>query len=536
MRRLYASIYRKRAVHYIAWPNPRGRRRVRFDDRLDTILSINPDLASGRFALWRQLVDMLAQTGRDMPDALAARCLTILARLQPEVAPAAQIAAIESLGGRLGYPPLVALFCKGPTPMVRAAITSAQMDDADWMALLPECGPLGRSLLRQRSDLSPALARGLASFGAQDFSLPKPVPEQGAPSDIAALVRRIDDYRARRTEGEGAALDAAPAVQIRIDADGLVRHVEGGYRAQFVGISLNEPAGIGDFGCDAGVARAFCKRTPIRMGRLALPSVTGGQGFWQLDADPIFEAASGKFAGYHGEIRLLTPQIAATPVATSTPVADSMRQLVHELRSPLNAISGFAQLIHGEFFGAVDAPYRELSARIMQDAALLTVALEDIDLAARLDMGRVQLEAGASLADDALHAVIRAEAARRLPAGLPVQLTHSRANLQLAVAEVTLEMLLSRMIRATLTMRDASGLAVDVSTEKGAAKLTMHPLTGELGQDAAISDTYPLSGELTQRILSKLAILAGGHFEQVGVQCILTLPLLEAAGERVGAQ
>ncbi len=509
---------------------------MRFDDRLDTILSINPDLASGRFALWRQLVDMLAQTGRDMPDALAARCLTILARLQPEVAPAAQISAIESLGGRLGYPPLVALFCKGPTPVVRAAMARAQMDDADWLALLPECGPLGRSILRRRADVSEGLARGLASFGAQDFALPQPTPAPDAPSDIAALVRRIDDYRARRSAGEGGAQDAPPAIAIRIDTDGLVRHVAGGYRAQFVGISLGEPADAGDFGCDAGVARAFGKRAPIRMGRLALPSLSDGQGIWQLDADPIFDAASGKFAGYRGEIQPLVPQNAAEPAARATPVADSMRQLVHELRSPLNAISGFAQLIHGEFFGVVDAPYRDLSARIMQDAAQLTTALEDIDLAARIDMGRVQLEMGATSIDDGLHAAIRAEAARRLPAELPVQLTHSRANLQLAVAETTLEMLLPRLIRAALASPGASGLAVDISTDKGAARLTMRALADELGQDAATSDTYPLSGELTHRILSKLAILAGGHFEQAGVQCILTLPLLEAAGERVGAQ
>ncbi|MCC7394563.1 MAG: hypothetical protein IT553_06900 [Sphingomonadaceae bacterium] len=509
---------------------------MRFDDRLDTILSINPDIASGRFAMWRQLVDMLAQTGRDMPDALASRCLTILARLQPEVEPAAQITAIESLGPRLGYPPLVALFCKGPTPVVRAAMATAQMADSEWLALLPDCGPLGRSILRQRHDLSGALARGLASFGTQDFALPKPAPAQDAPSDIAALVRRIDDYRARRTTGEGADHGAVSSVQIRIDTDGLVRHVEGGYRAQFVGISLNEPADAGDFGCDAGVARAFGKRAPIRMGRLALPSVAEGQGIWQLDADPIFESATGRFAGYRGQIQPLEPQNAAAPVEADAPVADSMRQLVHELRSPLNAISGFAQLIHGQFFGAVDVPYRDLSARIMQDATLLTAALEDIDLAARLDMGRVQLESGASLCDDALHAAISAEAARRLPDGLPVQLTHSRANISLAVGDATLEMLLPRMIRATLAAPGASGLAVDVAILDDAAKITMHPLTGELAQGPAKADGYQLSGELTDRILSKLAILAGGHFEQVGVQCILTLPLLGAVHERFGAQ
>ncbi|NJS15812.1 MAG: histidine kinase, partial [Sphingopyxis sp.] len=62
--------------------------------------------------------------------------------------------------------------------------------------------------------------------------------------------------------------------------------------------------------------------------------------------------------------------------------------MVHELRSPLNAISGFAQLIEGQFFGPVSNRYRDLARNIIADANFLSGAFEDIDLAARLDAGR----------------------------------------------------------------------------------------------------------------------------------------------------
>src|SRR3546814_2354664 len=71
-------------------------------------------------------------------------------------------------------------------------------------------------------------------------------------------------------------------------------------------------------------------------------------GEWRFSALPWFDPATGQFRGYRASAR--RPQRNETPYGrTATEDSgDSIRQLIHELRSPLNAISGFAQIIRSE--------------------------------------------------------------------------------------------------------------------------------------------------------------------------------------------
>src|SRR3546814_2539957 len=95
---------------------------------------------------------------------------------------------------------------------------------------------------------------------------------------------------------------------------------------------------------------------------------------------------------------------------------DSIRQLIHELRSPLNAISGFAQIISGQMFGPVCASYRAMAEAIVADAAAIQAIIEDLDTATRAPgpstsslagetadlgtvMAQVEMDLGAVLAD-----------------------------------------------------------------------------------------------------------------------------------------
>src|SRR3546814_8608321 len=62
---------------------------------------------------------------------------------------------------------------------------------------------------------------------------------------------------------------------------------------------------------------------------------------------------------------------------------DSIRQLIHELRSPLNAISGFAQIISGQMFGPVNQGYRGMAQAIVADAAAVQAIINDLETAAK---------------------------------------------------------------------------------------------------------------------------------------------------------
>jgi K+-sensing histidine kinase KdpD len=66
------------------------------------------------------------------------------------------------------------------------------------------------------------------------------------------------------------------------------------------------------------------------------------------------------------------------------PDPDSVRELVHEIKTPLNAIIGFAEIIEGQYLGPADRPYRERAEEIVGQARLLLTAIDDLDFAAKV--------------------------------------------------------------------------------------------------------------------------------------------------------
>lgn len=268
------------------------------------------------------------------------------------------------------------------------------------MALLPSTTPMARAQLADRPDLSPRLRRALAALGAGCLALPgaKEVPqqpaEQSAAKDSGAdqirdLVRRIDEYR-NKGVGEPRKPLRISSFTFEAGADGVIRWAEGVPRGAVVGISLAEPAIANEAGVDAAAVGAFRRRTEIVSARLNLGTGTDLAGDWRLSATPLFDEATGQFRGYRGAAR--RPR--TTEVAYGAPVGggDSVRQLIHELRSPLNAISGFGQIIASQMFGPVSQRYRAYAAAIVQDASTLQTIIEDIDSSAQ---GVVTVEAAA---------------------------------------------------------------------------------------------------------------------------------------------
>lgn len=512
---------------------------MRFDDRLDTVLKIDPSFESGRITIWRQLVDMLSQSGAQMSVAAAGRCLAALALLRDQIPLTIRAGAITAIGKRPSYPPLIALLANDDPRIAVAAVDHARLTPEGWLAILPDLGPVGRSRLRQRIDVAPAVKGALAGFGSSDFALPSPEGSHAADdivanatngSEIAALVRRIDDYRHRKSEAE-----APPVIAVRCDAEGRVRALAGANRARFVGLSIAEPARPTEPGCDAGVARAFGKRAPIRNGRLLLTD-HGTQGAtWLIDADPEFTGDTGRFVGYAGTLRPLR-DVDGKPDRADIqpqlePMADSMRQLVHELRSPLNAISGFAQIIHGQYFGPVGETYRQIAETIVTDSHNLAGALEDIDLAARLDSGRVAVDMG--------EAVFQAMLASRPSPLIPIVAPDE--PITVAVDEHDLARVIQRMEGAIariygreppqaghLMRDDATGFAVlrlPLPTH-----MSPEALSNAMRDDRAIPDDHDspavLGPGFALRLVDQLAGLHGGSLSFGDSYCALKLPLI----------
>ncbi len=545
---------------------------VRFDDRLETIAQIDPTLPSGRVAIWHQLLDLLAQTGAQLDEQRAARTLAALASVRPHVPVAMRAQSVRAVANRCTFAPLIAFLANDSPTVAVAAVDAAGLDDAGWQLVVPQLGPVGRSRLRQRSNNSAALRWALHHYDAADFALSdmrtesaQVAPESVAVNDedrttgtagiddpadatsvrthnIAELVQRIDRFRAQRGQG-GQGGDDIRA--LRFDAEGVLRAVAGLNRAQFVGLSLRHPAPPTEAGCDAGVARAFAKRAPIRDGRLALPGGSGAMDFWLFDADPEFDRASGRFIGYSGSLR--QPAKAGDPAWSASAQndvdnrADGMRQLVHELRSPLNAISGFSQLIHGQFFGPVSEPYRAVAAGILDDARHLTLALEDIELAAKLDAGRLEVTGGScDLAERAK------EVCRQLGCAEPTIETANPAQAAQPPFLVTMsgteaDVMISRVLRCAEYLTDSAS-ALEVRLRRTARGDAVEFVVGQAATSTvggavqptpqgkqsatASADANLFDRQFRTRLCAQLAELHGGELRTTANSLTLRLPLI----------
>ena len=370
-----------------------------------TILRQAPADDRGSIAAWRQLSDILAQRGNQLDDDDIRRSLHALAVLRPRIAESVRRDCARAIAKHGRFAPLVALYANDVPAVAAIMLRNAQLPEADWLAMLPATSAMARSVLAGRTDLPRGVYRALASLGSASVALPQPavvaeaapaaaVPLHAAPdtaiesgtSQISELVRRIDKYQSTRSQPATAA--AAPQQQrsaflFETGPDGVVHWVDGITRGAVIGLSIAEAAFGGEPGTDGVAAGAFRQRAEILNARMMLEGTPSDAGEWRFSALPWFDPATGQFRGYRGSAR--RPNRSETPYGR--PIAedsgDSIRQLIHELRSPLNAISGFAQIVAGQMFGPVSQSYRTMADTIVADALSVQTIIDDLETAAR---------------------------------------------------------------------------------------------------------------------------------------------------------
>lgn len=419
---------------------------MRFDDGLDTVLAGAAQGPLGVQVTWRQAVDLIGR-GRGGPtqDAIAR-----LRRIRDQVPVAVRIASARGL--ERADPPvaLVALFADDDTSVAAPVVRSARLNTAEWIALLPVMRPATRGVLRHRRDLDPAITAALIAFGPDDFALPAlenaeqaatassepsppPTPEPAfvAPDpapfvaladvarelpvvaeamrrarmpdapprkgdfEIADIVARIEAHQ-RTTETKPLIPlprepDPVPdRFRFETDRAGAIRWTDNPARGPLIGLSLAGADASAPAATDAVASGAFARRARFTDARLQVPGGAPVAGAWRVSATPVFDHASGRFTGYRGTARRPRPD-EEPHLSRAAPAADSLRQLVHELRTPANAISGFAEMIEHQMLGPVAPEYRARASEIRGQTGGLLTAIEDLDTAARLESGSFDL-------------------------------------------------------------------------------------------------------------------------------------------------
>lgn len=429
---------------------------MHFDDRLATVLHHRAAGARAARVQFRQLHDLLGEPAHGVDPGLTRAAYRRLDALVPMIPLAQRERIAAECSARIRNPLLLAWFANAEPKVALAALSRASLADEDWEALIPALPVHARGLLRHRRNLprraqvlldrlgvrdrvlpepgaeliagaaddalaevaAGAPALDLGSFAEEHYVLaePDPVPAPPAPASASAvpdtanlgeLLKRIEAFqRAREQRGEGVRADAPrlplggeasedrdrPAIAAFLfttDESGRVDWAEAAAAPLVVGTLLAAPGAQ----ATGGFARALGLRRPATGVPLDLAGGEQVAGSWIVDAAPRFAPKSGRFIGYVGRFRR-TPS--ATAGSAAERAADRVRQLLHELRTPVTAIQGFAEVIQQQTVGPVPHEYRALAAEIASDAARMLAGFAELERLARLEAGTQELPEGSS--------------------------------------------------------------------------------------------------------------------------------------------
>ena len=365
--------------------------------------------------------------------------------------------------------------------------------------------------------------------------------------EISDLVARIDAYQRQERppvplgQAELFDLSAPPARSFRFesDTDGVIRWVDAVERGALIGLPLGAPAALGHSGVDGSVVGAFRRRASFTDARLVVIGRSSAAGQWRIGAVPAFDPNSGRFTGYLGSARRPRRDEIAEALSPQpdTRGAEAMRQLVHELRTPLNAIAGFAEMIDAELLGPVASEYRGYAGTIRGQADRLLAGIDDLDMAARVESGTLELRPEPI----PLVPLLRRIAADLRPLadlrGATVAVSGAE-ELTVAADVPAVERLAARLL-ATLVGAAGRGetVVLDVTADAGQVTVSYdRPIALDLRADDAPSDPDDIPGvsllgtDFALRLAANLAREQGGSLVIAADALTLRLPAAVIAG------
>jgi hypothetical protein len=507
---------------------------VRFDDRLLTVLNLPPGDRHDTAVRWRQLVDLVARAGPNSSSPAVAAALDSIRSEASQVDDrlrAAAARAVAALPLPLG---LLEYFAADKLEVSAPVLAAATLDPEQWRALAELADDEGRRFIEtlhpdsagHQPGFTETLVESEPAKGAAPAEESAPSPAGPSLSEVVARIERRRRHRAATTSAHAAAIGAIPGdgqspglFRWECGPSGEILWVEGAPRGPLIGRSIAKSAAGGEEGVDAESARAFGMRAPFRDAALRVGGEGPVAGAWKISGVPAFEPRDGRFAGYRG-IALRE----AVPVQSSSPIEfladpDSLRELVHEIKTPLNAIIGFAEIIDGQLLGPADRRYRERAVEIVAQAQLLLAAIDDLDFAGKVHaskhgaLPRVDL---AELVDHGAPSLV-ALAAKH---GAQLEIARAERACIAAVEPELADRLLARLVSA-LAEHAAPGETLRLSLDRGdmcrvaiARPAALRGLSDAIlfGAQAGTDGHAPAPNgdSFTLRLIRGLARIAGG--------------------------
>lgn len=367
---------------------------MRFDDRLLTVLSQPAGDRHDAAVRWRQLVDLVARAGPESGNPVVGRALDAIRTEASEIHEDLRAAAARAVAGRALPIGLLEYLVSDKLPVSAPVLAAATLDAAQWRALLPLADDETRQFIESlhpeasrptKADVPPPPAPAEPAVTSQQ---PADRPVGPSLSDVVARIeRRRRSREAHRSAAAAVVPQEAPSLfRWECGPSGEIAWVEGAPRGALIGRSIARVQESDVDRLDEDVVRAFARRAPFRDAEMKV----GGEGLvagaWKISGLPAFDPTDGRFAGYRGIAQRdsTPPPPRGETAAAMLSDPDSLRELVHEIKTPLNAIIGFAEIIQGQYLGPADHRYRERAAEIVAQARLLLGAIDDLDFAAKI--------------------------------------------------------------------------------------------------------------------------------------------------------
>lgn len=522
---------------------------MRFDDRLATVLAQPVGSPRDRAIRWRQLVDLVARSGGKGDPALVAGAIAAIRADGPQVGETLRAATARAIAG-LSLPlTLLELFAADKLAVAAPLLAAASLDAQSVAALRASASEEVRPFLDTLAPAAPpepALPPEPAAAQPEPEPPPRPPPRSDHVPSISEVVARIERLRSSRERAAGASRQpvmpaGSPALfRWECNPSGEIDWVEGAPRGPLVGRTI--AAADPEEGVDDCVERAFEVRAPFRDCVLELGEEGPLAGQWVISGVPAFSPNDGRFIGYRGVARReeAEDEAPASPLAgqagpAASPDHDSLREMIHEIKTPLNAIIGFAEIIDGQYFGPAHSRYRERAAEIVANARSLLEAAEDLDFAARLQSARSRPGAGTDLKAffPGFTETLQARAARQ---GVALELDTDGSLGRCALDAELIERLLRRFADAVLSAT-ASGERLSVrvcqARQRCAVSITRPKATVMAAKEDLLDPEFTI-GEADRtllglgfslRLVNGLVGIAGGALDIGDDEFTLSLPL-----------
>src|SRR3954454_10015275 len=369
--------------------------KVRFDDRLLTVLNQPAGDRHDAAVRWRQLVDLVARAGPGGSSPVIAQALESIRSQALEVDENLRAAAARAVAGRPLPLGLLEYFASDQLSVAAPVLAAATLEPAQWRALLAAADEETRRFVEtlhpgvtSAAPETPEISEQTAP-GIEAVPSPTPSPAPSLNDVVARIERRRrsrEVQRAGMVPAEAAMPTGSPALfRWECGPSGEIAWVDGAPRGALIGRTIARVQMDDGDRVDEEVVRAFGMRAPFRDREMTVAGSGLLAGQWKISGIPAFEPTDGRFAGYRGvALREAPSAVAGEGSADFLADPDSLRELVHEIKTPLTAIIGFAEIIEGQYLGPADHRYRERAGEIVAQARLLLKGIDDLDFAAKI--------------------------------------------------------------------------------------------------------------------------------------------------------